>query len=479
MKNYNLTTTLNIKIVSIVFFLLMITTMYNHWLSLQEENEQNVRPLVAITQFLVQRVPPELFSQMEEKIDPTATKGVQLLAFNDEVQPLLENICLPIAFIKFGFYSKNYGNIVAVGPQLDKSLVDGRTPTQLEAIEQSTTALLTEDARSVLWYGAPAITYSQPIKENGQIVAYAFASVNQDMIAAAVWKRTLYMFGGAALMLLLCIVIFRELFIKLKKDLHSYAESILSENACDYRSEVPEFIPILNFISEQTKQMTRLDRLNIIGEMAAGIAHEIRNPMTTVRGFLQFIGRKAKFAEQQENFTLMINELDCANSIITEFLSLSKDRAMEFVPNNINDIVKELYPLLQADATHHNCIINLDLQELPAIILDKNSIHRLILNMVKNGVDAMPDGGTVTISTVNTGTDVFLSIKDEGIGIPDEIRDKLGTPFFTTKDNGTGLGLAICYRIALRHHTPLTITSSPGAGTTFTIQFALRQTIDK
>lgn len=479
MKIYNLTTTLNIKIVTIVFLLLIMITIYNHWLSLQEEHTHNVQPLIEITDFLAKRAPPQLFSKIEAKKDPMTTKESHLLALNDEIQPFLEDIYLPVTFIRFGFYSKAYGNIVAVGPQLDKALVDGRTSTSMDFIEKSTAALLTHDKQSVVWYGSPAITYSRPIEENGQIVGHAFASINQEMIAAVVWKRTLYMFGGAVFMLLVCIAIFRELFVKLKKDLRSYAESILTADTCDYHSQVPEFIPILNYISEQTRQMTRLDRLNIIGEMAAGIAHEIRNPMTTVRGLLQYISKKPKFAEQQENFTLMIKELDCANAIITEFLSLSKDKAMEFKPNNINDIVKEVYPLLQADATYHNCTIQLDLQEIPLITLDKNSIHRLILNMVKNGVDAMPSGGTVTISTVNTGTDVLLSIRDEGIGIPDEIKDKLGTPFFTTKDHGTGLGLAICYRIALRHRTPLTIDSALGAGTTFTLQFTLQQTVSE
>jgi len=217
--------------------------------------------------------------------------------------------------------------------------------------------------------------------------------------------------------------------------------------------------------------MTRLDRLNIIGEMAAGIAHEIRNPMTTVRGLLQFIGNKQEFAKQKENFDLMITEIDRANSIITEFLSLAKNRAMEFSENNLNDIIHDIYPLLQADALRNNCEIHLTLDNIPNVSVDPNSIRQLILNLVRNGIDAIQESGIIDIHTQTNGTKVYLSIKDSGTGIPPEIKDQLGTPFFTTKEKGTGLGLAICFRIVQRHSATLTIDSELGKGAVFTIAF--------
>jgi signal transduction histidine kinase len=167
----------------------------------------------------------------------------------------------------------------------------------------------------------------------------------------------------------------------------------------------------------------------------------------------------------------MIDELDRANSIITDFLSLAKNKTMEFSETNLNTIVHDMYPLLQADALLNNCEVKVALGDVPNVSVDQNSIRQLILNLVRNGLDAMPGNGVIYIHTEAVGSKVLLSIKDCGIGIPPEIKDKLGTPFFTTKETGTGLGLAICYQIIQRHESTLTIDSELGKGTTFTMSF--------
>jgi signal transduction histidine kinase len=167
----------------------------------------------------------------------------------------------------------------------------------------------------------------------------------------------------------------------------------------------------------------------------------------------------------------MIDEIDRANKIITEFLSLAKNRAMNFSEKNLNDIIRDIYPLIQADALRNNSDIKISLGDISPLFLDQDSIHQLILNMVRNGLDAMPTGGLIHIITTQNEQKVVLSIKDHGLGIPKEDLDKLGTPFFTTKDHGTGLGLAVCYRIVHRHAATLSINSELGEGTVFTIEF--------
>lgn len=473
MKKYNLTTALNIKIVSVVFLLMLTSTGYNHWFLLAEENAHNKQQLVALTEFLSAKLPPHILgtSVAASPDAKQANKEVRLW-LHQELQSIVEAVGVPTPFIKFGFYSKACDTVVAAGPYFDRALLDDADTERFRVFQQTADIRYGEEKNSVLWHGATELIYIRPIKENGEIVGHAFASINQDMVLNALWKRTLNTFGVAFLMLLTCIVIFRELFVKLKKDLHSYAESILDGDVGSYRSEEPEFAPILSYISDQTKQMMRLDRLNITGEMAAGIAHEIRNPMTTVRGMLQFIGNKQEFSRHKENFTLMISELDEANHIITEFLSLAKNKSMKFESIDLNAIIKGVYPLLKADAMYHNCEVRLELQAIAEITADPSSMNQIILNTVKNSIDAMPNGGVITVRTAQTERAVFLSVQDEGIGIPDEIRERIGTPFFTTKDHGTGLGLAICYRIALRHRARLTIASTPGEGTTITIGFA-------
>jgi len=472
MKRFNLATKLNIKIVGVVLLLVTTTAASNYWFFLHEANENNIKCLMDITDFLIKKKPANIFSEIPSRqVTTHSTVQDQILALNTELQPIFNDIFLPINIIKFGFYSRQYESIVAIGPQSDRSLLINVDPALINAIYEGKAEPLFEKKKSVLWHGATSITYIKPIEEYGIIVGHAFATINQDAVSSALWKLTANTFLAAFLILLVCITIFREVFVKLKKDLHLFAESILSGQSYDYQSEIAEFTPLLNYISEQTEKMTRLDRLNIIGEMAAGIAHEIRNPMTTVRGLLQFMGNKQEFSTQKENFVLMINELDRANSIITEFLSLAKNRAMEFSEHNLNTIIKDIYPLLQADALCNDCDIKLSLNNLSNVSVDQNSIRQLLFNMVRNGLDAMPKQGIINISTEMIGSKVLLSIKDSGVGIPLDIRDKLGTPFFTTKENGTGLGLAICYRIVQRHAAMLTVDSEPGKGTTFTIIF--------
>ena len=222
--------------------------------------------------------------------------------------------------------------------------------------------------------------------------------------------------------------------------------------------------------SNLDKMSATMDRLNIVGEMAASIGHEIRNPMTTVRGYLQLMQLKDDFVKYYEHFSIMIGELDRANSIITEFLSLAKNKAVEMKVGNLNDVINSLQPLLQADAACRGHELFIKLGEVPNIQLDEKEIRQMILNLVRNGFEAMQENGEVRINTYRKRSNIVVSISDNGTGIPDEVMKKLGTPFITTKDCGTGLGLPICYRIAERHGADIAVESN-SQGTTVNILF--------
>ncbi len=202
--------------------------------------------------------------------------------------------------------------------------------------------------------------------------------------------------------------------------------------------------------------------------MAAGIAHEVRNPMTTVSGFLQLA--KSKKDMHLEYIDLMLTELNRANDIIKEFLTLAKNKTSDRKPQNLNDIIEALYPLIQAEAVLSNKSVHLELSECVPLYLDEKEIRQLILNIALNGLEAMSLGGELTIKTYSAENIVILEIQDEGCGIDREVLEKIGTPFFTTKDTGTGLGLAVCYSVASRHNADICIQTSD-KGTTFSIQF--------
>lgn len=225
-------------------------------------------------------------------------------------------------------------------------------------------------------------------------------------------------------------------------------------------------------IYERERELARLDRLNLIGQIAAGMGHEVRNPMTTVRGFLQLYRNRGPFIEYRDSFDLMINELDRANSIITEFLSLSKSIPFNLKLCKIQAILGNLLPLIEADAAASGIDVVTILEKSPDLFLDEKEIRQMILNLVRNGLEASLPGKNLTIRTFQDGNEVVLSVGDKGEGIDHHILEKIGTPFFTTKDTGTGLGLAICYGIAARHNGVINVDTSPN-GSTFFVRFKI------
>lgn len=469
MRQFNLTTRLNIKAICIISIFMIFFTMHNQWISYQARIAVLSRNMDRFTAYLQTVIPPEFLIINEESVAGPISLEEQVLAINNKVQPILNNIFMPSSVVKYGVYSSKHKRIVAIGPELEKPMLSVET-TWCDIGDASCSG---EKSNSVVWYGAQIMYFVKPLTFNNEVVGYTFACINLDRVRQEIfWANTQKLLLGGIIALLIAIMLFQEIFIRLKKDLALFAEATVAGQSKGFESKIPELTPVLQYLSEQTDRMARLDRLNIIGEMAASIGHEVRNPMTTVRGFLQYMGSKPNFSEYKSQLDLMISEIDRANSIITEFLSLAKNKAMHFKDSDLNAMICEVIPLLDADALRYNCHIKLDLNEIPPVCVDHNSMRQLILNLVRNGIEAMPDGGEITISTAYKHGKVLLSVADQGVGISSEDKEKLGTPFFTTKENGVGLGLAVCYRIVQRHNATITVESEPGKGTSFLIKFA-------
>ncbi|MDR4987012.1 ATPase [Bacillus cereus] len=219
------------------------------------------------------------------------------------------------------------------------------------------------------------------------------------------------------------------------------------------------------------QELKRLSNIELIGQMAAGISHEIRNPMTTVRGFLQLLKEEHNYEQHNKYFNLMIEELDRANSIITEFLSMGNTRKSDLQMLGLNSIIHDIMPLIKIDAYNQNKYIQVDTNDIPELLLNRNEIRQLLINLYRNGLEAMSTGKVLTISTYKEMQNcVVLAVRDQGKGIRPEVLEKLGTPFYTTKDNGTGLGLGVCYAIAARHNAKIEIQTG-SEGTTFLVKF--------
>ena len=222
------------------------------------------------------------------------------------------------------------------------------------------------------------------------------------------------------------------------------------------------------------KELQMLEHLNLLGQMSASIAHEIRNPLQTIKGFLQLLQFKEELLPYQSHFTLMIDELNRTNQIITEFLSLSRTKPTSLELRDINDIITSILPLIKAQALNEDKIIEVEQKSVPKTMLDEDEIKQVLLNLIKNGLDATESKGSVKIITDSDHTSVKLIVSDHGQGIPSELQENIGIPFFTTKINGTGLGLSMSLNILERHNAKVNFVSNEN-GTTFYIDFPLTQ----
>jgi len=219
----------------------------------------------------------------------------------------------------------------------------------------------------------------------------------------------------------------------------------------------------------QTERLLqKSEKLAMLGQMAAGIAHEIRNPLTSIKGFIHLLKDNNL---DEEYFDIVFSELERIDSIVGEFLVLAKPSVATFVEQDVKVLIKDIVTLINTQSILNNVQISVEFgSDLPMISCEKNQIKQVFLNLLKNSIEAMPKGGRIDVK-VNEKEEGKISIQiiDQGIGIPKERMSTLGEPFYTTKEKGTGLGLMICYKIIESHNGQIAIQSKLNEGTTIEI----------
>lgn len=222
------------------------------------------------------------------------------------------------------------------------------------------------------------------------------------------------------------------------------------------------------------QQVHQNDRLKTLGQIAAGTAHEIRNPLTSIKGFLQILKgslMENKLINELKYTDIMLSEIERINKLVNEILLLSKPKDIQYAPTNVNQVLKEILPIIDNEALLHSVEVNIKIDKsIPLVIGDGELLKQVFLNLAKNGIEAMAGGGRLSISTMTNGKtrNIDISIRDSGPGIPNYIIDKIFDPFFTTKETGTGLGLSICQKIIHDINGHIRI-SSKGFGTVFIV----------
>jgi PAS domain S-box-containing protein len=224
-------------------------------------------------------------------------------------------------------------------------------------------------------------------------------------------------------------------------------------------------------LKDKEELIRKSDKLSVVGELAAAVAHEVRNPLTSIKGFLQLLQYKNSEDREKHYYNIMLSEIERINFIVSEFMVLSKPQVITYQNENITTLLMDEITLLETIAIVKNIEITKEFE--PNIILvkcERNQIKQVFINILKNAIEAVPNNGRIYIKVTQLKNDsVRIRFIDNGPGIPNNLISRLGEPFYTTKENGTGLGLMVSYKIIKDHRGSINIKSEMNKGTTVDI----------
>ncbi|WP_051235904.1 PAS domain-containing protein [Paenibacillus pinihumi] len=229
---------------------------------------------------------------------------------------------------------------------------------------------------------------------------------------------------------------------------------------------------------KQAEEMLRLsEKLSAAGQLAAGIAHEIRNPLTALKGFAKLLLR-AEGDSRERYYEIMQSEFARIELIVGELLMLAKPQTAQYKMNHPGHIIEEVVELLTTQANLSNVAIHMELeQDIPLLYCEANQLKQVFVNVIKNAIEAMPEGGLLQIRLYQESGLICADFKDEGVGMHLSQLPRIGEPFYTTKDKGTGLGMLVSINIIEDHHGTIQYTSELGAGTTVHVAIPIQHKI--
>lgn len=232
---------------------------------------------------------------------------------------------------------------------------------------------------------------------------------------------------------------------------------------------------IIDYVDQHLQiqlELQQADKLNVISQLSASVAHEIRNPMTTVQGFLQLMISDPQLQQNYKDYIdISLKELNDAQSIINDYLSLAKPHTEGFSNINLSTEVKNVVSLINSYTNIKNIRIESSIQDSLYMNGNKVELKQILVNIMKNGIEAMEENGLLTIRLYSKLEEIFIEITDTGSGMTKEQVQKMGTPFYSTKEKGTGVGLTISYQLIHAMKGKVEIDSECGVGTKFTIRF--------
>jgi len=228
-------------------------------------------------------------------------------------------------------------------------------------------------------------------------------------------------------------------------------------------------------LRETEERLRRTEKLSIVGELSASVAHEIRNPLTSLKGFVQLL--QMEDGKHENYYQIMLDELNRINHIVGELLLLAKPQILKYTRADLQKLLKDVISLLSTEASLYNVQIESSFPENEIVIeCEPNQLKQLFINLIKNSIEASPNGGTVSIDLKKTEENkVVINIDDNGCGISKERLERIGEPFYSSKEKGTGLGLTVSFKIVQSHQGTIHFDSQKNQGTSVQIALPVKQ----
>ncbi len=224
-------------------------------------------------------------------------------------------------------------------------------------------------------------------------------------------------------------------------------------------------------ILKTEEQLRQAGRLSALGELSAGLAHEVKTPLASIRGAAEILAGSSVNEQEREEFSrILIREADRLNRVVTQFLEFARPKRDGRPLTELNPAIDEILQLVRLEASHRKVAVQRRLdEELPRVLIDPEQLRQVVLNLVINALQAMEGGGSLEVRTGRAGDRVRLIVTDSGDGIPDDLRARIFDPFVTSRAEGTGLGLSIVKRILENHGATIEVKAGPEGGTEFEV----------
>ncbi len=238
-------------------------------------------------------------------------------------------------------------------------------------------------------------------------------------------------------------------------------------------------------ISERRAKEARLRRAESLASLttlAAGVAHEIKNPLGSIGIHLQLVNKvldRSSSAESEslrEYLDIIAEEVERLNGIVVDFLFAVRPMDIQLQDSDLNSLIEDMVEFVRYELQEADIRLTLDLDErMPSLRLDEKYFKQVLINLIKNAIHAMPEGGELRVASERRGDEVLLRVSDTGVGMNDEVIHKIFEPYYTTRDNGSGIGLTLVYKIIREHMGDIAVMSEEGKGSTFTVSLPVPQ----